>query len=86
MMDVICLFTSAAGILVAVGAIGLHVENKRRFEKLETALRRQENEISTNKNKIRILEGHDMDRENHIYIVHTPDDSDVRYPSQEGLS
>lgn len=84
-MDVILFFALAVMICVTVGGLGLHFTNKKRIEDIEEALLLYDKEITNNKREIRKLE-HRLDQQCDRVIIYHKNDSDIKYPNQEGLS
>ena len=84
-MDVILFFMSAAVICVTVGGLGLHFTNKKRIEDIEEALLLYDKEITKNKREIRKLD-RKLDQQCDRVIIYHKNDSDIKYPNQEGLS
>lgn len=84
-MDVILFFASAAVICVTVGGLGLYFTTKKRIEDIEEALLLYDKEITNNKREIRKLD-HRLDQQCDRVIIYHKNDSDIKYPNQEGLS
>ena len=84
-MSTILLIMAAAGICVTVGGLGLHFENKKRIEELEEALLLYDRDITNNKRYIRKLY-RKLDQQCDRVIIYHKNDSDIKYPNQEGLS
>ena len=84
-MDVILFFMSAAVICVTVGGLGLYVNTKKRIEDIEEALLLYDKEITNNKREIRKLD-RKLDQQCDRVIIYHKNDSDIKYPNQEGLS
>lgn len=84
-MDVILFFMSAAVICVTVGGLGLYFNTKKRIVDIEEALLLYDKEITNNKREIRKLD-HRLDQQCDRVIIYHKNDSDIKYPNQEGLS
>lgn len=84
-MDVILFFMSAAVICVTVGGLGLYFNTKKRIEDIEEALLLYDKEITNNKREIRKLDRR-LDQQCDRVIIYHKNDSDIKYPNQEGLS
>lgn len=81
-MDIIALFASAAGILVAVGTIGLHIEHKRdQAESLET-FKAYDHELTLLRRRLTVLENIDRNASDKVYIVNVQD-QDLNFPNSE---
>lgn len=87
MTDVVLLFVLAGVICVTVGGLGLYFTTKQRLDELEEALIAYDRDITSNKRDIWKLDrklGQQCDR---VIIYHkNENDSDIKYPNQEGLS
>lgn len=84
-MDLILFFSLAAVICLTIGGLGLYFTTKKRIEDIEEALLLYDKEITNNKREIRKLD-HRLDRQCDRVIIYHKNDSDIKYPSQEGLS
>ena len=84
-MEVILFFLSAAGICVTVGGLGLYFNTKKRLEDIEEALLLYDREITDNKREIRKLD-RKLDQQCDRVIIYHKNDSEIKYPNQEGLS
>ncbi len=85
MTDVVLLFVLAGLICVTVGGLGLYFTTKKRIEDIEEALLLYDREITNNKREIRKLDRKLDQQCDHVIIYHK-NDSDIKYPNQEGLS
>lgn len=85
MTDVVLLFVLAGAICVTVGGIGLYFDTKKRLDELEEALIAYDRDITNNKREIRKLDSK-LDQQCDRVIIYHENDSDIKYPSQEGLS
>lgn len=87
MTDVVLLFVLAGVICVTVGGIGLYITTKQRLDELEEALIAYDRDITNNKREIRKLDRKLDQQCDRVIIYHKNDnDSDIKYPNQEGLS
>lgn len=85
-MDMILLFMAAAAICVTVGDLGLHFTTKKRIDELEEALIAYDRDITNNKREIMKLDRKLDQQCDRVIIYHKNDnDSDIKYPNQEGL-
>ena len=84
-MDVILFFALAAVICVTVGGLGLYFNTKKRIEDIEEALLLYDKELTNNKREIRKLD-RKLDQQRDRVIIYHKNDSDIKYPNQEGLS
>lgn len=84
-MDIILLFALAAAICVTIGGLGLHFITKKRIDELEEALLAYDKDITNNKREIRKLD-RKLDQQCDRVIIYHKNDSDIKYPNQEGLS
>lgn len=84
-MDVILFFALAAVICVTVGGLGLYFNTKKRIEDIEEALLLYDKELTNNKREIRKLD-RKLDQQCDRVIIYHKNDSDIKYPNQEGLS
>lgn len=84
-MDVILFFALAAVICLTIGGLGLYFNTKKRIEDIEEALLLYDKEITNNKREIRKLD-HRLDQQCDRVIIYHKNDSDIKYPNQEGLS
>ena len=84
-MDLILFFALAAVICLTIGGLGLYVNTKKRIEDIEEALLLYDKEITNNKREIRKLD-HRLDQQCDRVIIYHKNDSDIKYPNQEGLS
>lgn len=85
MTDVVLLFVLAGVICVTVGGLGLYFTTKQRLDELEEALIAYDRDISNNKREIRKLD-RKLDQQCDRVIIYHENDSDIKYPNQEGLS
>lgn len=86
-MDIILFFALAAAICVTVGGLGLYFNTKKRLEDIEEALLLYDKEITNNKRDIRKLDRKLDQQCDRVIIYHkNENDSDIKYPNQEGLS
>jgi 3-keto-L-gulonate-6-phosphate decarboxylase len=86
MTDVVLLFVLAGLICVTVGGLGLYFTTKKRIEDIEEALIAYDRDITNNKREIRKLDRKLDQQCDRVIIYHKNDDSDLKYPNQEGLS
>lgn len=84
-MDLILFFALAAVICLTIGGLGLYFNTKKRIEDIEEALLLYDKEITNNKREIRKLD-HRLDQQCDRVIIYHKNDSDIKYPNQEGLS
>lgn len=84
-MDIILFFAVAAAICVTVGGLGLYFNTKKRIEDIEEALLTYDRDITNNKREIRKLD-RKLDQQCDRVIIYHMNDSDIKYPNQEGLS
>lgn len=84
-MDVYLLFASAGAICITLGGLGLYFTTKQRLDELEEALLTYDRDITNNKREIRKL-NRKLDQRCDRVIIYQMDDSDFKYPNQEGLS
>lgn len=85
MTDVVLLFVLAGVICVTVGGLGLYFTTKQRLDELEEALIAYDRDITNNKREIRKLD-RKLDQQCDHVIIYQKNDSDIKYPNQEGLS
>lgn len=83
-MDIILLFAIAAAICLAVGGLGLYFDTKKRLEDIEEALLLYDRDITNNKREIRKLD-RKLDQQCDRVIIYHENNSDIKYPNQEGL-
>lgn len=87
MTDVVLLFVLAGLICVTVGGLGLHFTTKKRIDELEEALIAYDRDITNNKREIMKLDRKLEQQCDRVIIYHTNEnDSNIKYPNQEGLS
>lgn len=84
-MDIILFFTVAGAICVTGGGLGLYFNTKKRIEDIEEALLAYDRDITNNKREIRKLD-RKLDQQCDRVIICSKNDSDIKYPNQEGLS
>lgn len=86
-MDNISFFALVAAICVIVGGLGLYFNTKKRLEDIEEALLAYDRDITNNKRDIRKLDRKLDQQCDRVIIYHkNENDSDIKYPNQEGLS
>ena len=81
---IIALMILSGLICVTIGGLGLHFTNKKRIDELEEALIAYDRDITNNKREIRKLD-RKLDQQCDRVIIYHKNDSDIKYPNQEGL-